>query len=221
MSFTHIYDFVLKIISLIMAVLACLPLTDVLYYPMTIVFPIFVIYFAVYQFFMSYFSAYLYCRFRLKMQVSVLQMIEIKKVISPTITLSQTWPKLLEVRGYANDKKFEVAETICLQELASRQENKTERIAMLKSSTRTTKYVLGIQWILAFYLTLAALLNLPPANYISNFLDQMFGPQEFYPLVNTIILLLAIKIIFEFLHPAIKPFNKIWSKSLDDNLITR
>lgn len=160
---------------MLIGILITIPYVEILEYPVIIFVSVFIVYYFVYQNILSYISAYLYCRFSLKMPLNISQIKQLKNVISPAFSFSLAWPSLKEVKSLEPNQRFPKALDLCTQWTSNKKTKRQKRWERIqKSSTKTKVYlIIWVFWIA--YSGFASVFNLVPAKSINKLIVQFTG----------------------------------------------
>ncbi len=190
MFWTHIYDLTGKFVCLLIAVVLAisLPGHDNEILQMVIIFILIpLLYFSIFR----TLGSYLYCKLRLKMELNFSEAKKLNAALSPLLLSNFKWLPLTEVKTLEPSIKYEAALKLC-EEWEKENKNKLqEHINKFNLSSPKTKLFNILVILLIVFFGIASVMNIPPASYVTQGYQLIFGPEGYNPLVNFILLALA------------------------------
>ncbi len=180
---THLYDLILKFLSLILILFLVLAVPGLIDHPFIAFLFLSVLWSLSIIYVVRTPGSWLYCRIRLKMPVSFSQASKLNHVLSPNPFLfklhGQEWQPLLEVLEVESEERFDLAMEIAdiweiNRALKAHQTKKVLRNAPVKS-----KFILLIMGVVVAYCFIAAFAELPPANYYIRLYCQVLDTREY------------------------------------------
>ena len=197
MFFTHIFDKLLKLTSLLISVL-CVMQTEA-FDDFLVLQIIFVLLSSaiLYVGFFRTLSSYFYARFYLKMDLNFNQAKELNEALSPVFNLRLKWLPLLEIKEIDADYKYETAlkliENWKQEQIVEQQKIKQN----FKEASLKTKVLTIIMYGLVLYVFVAVFMHWYPMSLLNDFYMNLFNTNEYYPMLNGMITALPIILIFK------------------------
>jgi|SRR3954462_143521 hypothetical protein len=190
MIWTHFYDLIIKLFLLFVSILIVINIPFIDQQPILILFFILFISISSYILYLRTFSSFLYCRFTLKMNISMEEARKLNPALSPAPFSigGLKWLPLKEVKTLPTDKKYEAA----LSLLENWLKNKDVQKKVLQVETSTTIKILEYSVLVVFlYLLLASHFDLPPSHYFIMLYCKIFNTNEYSPMLITMLLTLV------------------------------
>lgn len=196
MTWTHIYDFVSKILSLLITVFIIIFINDYVKLGFFIFLLILLLFIAIYILLFRTLATYLYCRYTLKMSLRYSQAKNLNDAFTPLISANMEWLPMKELRDIDNPNKYQLALDIYNKWDESKKEKRKQQIQAFKNSKLIIK-ISGILLIIIFlYLIIAVFANLPPSNYLTEFYCKAFDTNRYYPMFNLILLFIPVVLVY-------------------------
>lgn len=193
MVWTHIYDLILKSITLFLFIIT---LSQIPYLEDHSVFVILlgvVLSFVLYYFFVRTLATYLYCRLTLKMRVDLTQAKQLNDAFTPIFSFDNNWLPMKELKHIDDNDKYQLAIDTYEKWAEERTQIRDQQMQDFKNAGLGTK----IMAIIIGYLVIASFMNLPPANYVAEAYCKLFNTDEYYPFLNCAILVLPTFLLFK------------------------
>jgi hypothetical protein len=204
MIWTHTYDLILKLLTLFLSIFCLTQIPYLENNEVSIVIGI-ILFFVVYNLYVRTLATYLYCKFTLKMNVDIIQAKKINGAFSPIFNIK--WLPMRELRELdETNNKYETALSTYEKWEEEKKQNRNIQWEKFKNDKLKNKILKIIMYILLGYFMIAAFLNLPPANLLTLTFCRLFDTNEYYPILNLLILVLPIILLF-----------KIFDKILNNN----
>lgn len=197
MFFTHIFDIIFKLISIIISIFGILILIEFFNDALAAFIFSFVFSILLYILIFRTIASLLYARFYLKMELNYLQAKELNKALSPIFSLGNKWLPLLEIKEIESDYKYETALKIIEN---WKQEQKTEQQQIKQNfneASLKTKVLTVTMYGLVLYVFVAVFMHWYPMNLLNDFYMKLFNTNEYYPMLNGMITALPIILIFK------------------------
>lgn len=205
MIWTHIYDLLLKMATfgLIILGFSFFPIGINNFFILFIIG--FIMFFTVYNFILRTLATFLYCKFTLKMELTLAQAKHLNNAFSPIFPPNVKWLPMEDLKQTDSINKYEIAlETLNKWEI-EKVENKRIEIQDFKQSSNKTKFLTVLMYIIIIYFGIASHFNLPPSNYLTAIFCKVFNTEKFYPVINMLILAYLTNLIFTKIDKNIKP----------------
>lgn len=201
MFFSHIYDNILKIATLFLCAVLSLAIPgfeDNTLFVLAFMLALFLI---VYFAFVRTVATFLYCRFTLKMPLTLSQARQLNEAVTPVFFWQMKWLPLAEIKDMEPSLKFgKTLELYAAWKETNRQERKQNWVDFKQAGTRT-KLLTVIMYFLVGYLSLASFFSWPPVNIFGDTQDEsMFNN----PAINICIWVLPVVVVFRALDKHIK-----------------
>jgi hypothetical protein len=197
MFFTHIFDIIFKLISIIISIFGILILIEFYNDALAAFIISFVFSILLYGLIFRTIASLLYARFYLKMELNYLQAKKLNIALSPLFSLGNKWLPLLEIKEIESDYKYETA----LKLIENwKQEQKTEQQQIKQNfneASLKTKVLTIIMYGLVLYIFLAVFMHWYPMSLLNEFYMNLFNTNEYYPMLNGMITALPIILIFK------------------------
>ncbi len=197
MFFTHIFDIIFKLISIIISIFGIMVLIEYYNDALAAFIISFVFSILLYVIIFRTIASLLYARFYLKMELNYFQAKELNKALSPIFTLGNKWLPLTEIKEIEADYKYETALKIIEN---WKQEQKTEKQKIkqnFKEASLKTKVLTVIMYAIVLYVFVAVFMHWYPMNLLNDFYMDLFNTNEYYPMLNGMITALPIILIFK------------------------
>lgn len=202
---THIYDLIIKLITILICMILMLDYFPLLQDNKTISIIIAVgLYFLSYHFIVRTLATFLYCKFSLGMPISIQQAQNFNNIFTPTLSTELTWMPMTEIKLLPKSERYQTALKINLEWKAQKTQTKIQNQQDFKDASIKTKSLTIIMYIVMVYFALSAFLNIFPANKITDFFCSIFQTESYFPALNIIILLLPTFWIFKLIDKNIK-----------------
>lgn len=205
MFWTHLYDLLLKIVTVLFIILAFSFFPSMIdNFFITFIIGI-LLFFVIYNFVLRTIATFLYCKFTLKMDLTYAQAKHLNNAFSPIFPPNVKWLPMEELKQLESINKYEIAlETLKKWEIEKRENNKRE-IQDFKQSSNKTKFLTVLMYVIIIYFGFASHLNLPPSNFLTAIFCKVFNTEKFYPIINLLILAYITNLIFIKIDKNIKP----------------
>ena len=201
MIWTHIYDLLLKVITLSLSIIIVTNISVLESHDMLKITISLLSYFLLYNFFVRTISSYLYCRIKLKTKISLKQAEKLNNAFSPILNLNFEWLPMLEIRNMKESERYEYALEF-YKDYKKQNKSKITEIINTFSMTGHKLILLKIlMYSLIIYFFIAGIMNLPPASFLSDLYCRTFETEEYYPMLNICILILPTLLIFKKINP--------------------
>lgn len=204
MFWTHIYDLIFKLITLIGTIVIMDKLTSIENNPKILIILSIIIAFILYKYIIRTLATYLYCKLTLKMNLNLSQAKQLNDAFSPVISRDLKWFPMTELRNMDSDNKFQIALNHYNQYRETLKQDKVQQIKDFNNAEQKTKILTVLKYGLYAYFAVAVVFNLPPSNFITQLFCVVFNTENYYPILNILILLLATNLIFKSLDKNVK-----------------
>jgi len=196
MFFTHIFDIIFKLISIIISIFGILILIEFYNDALAAFIISFVFSILLYGLIFRTIASLLYARFYLKMELNYLQAKELNIALSPIFSLGNKWLPLLEIKEIETDYKYETALKL-IENWKLEQKNEQQKIKQnFNDASIKTKILTIIMYGLVLYIFLAVFMHWYPMSLLNEFYMNLFNTNEYYPMLNGMITELPIILFF-------------------------
>ncbi len=197
MFFTHIFDIIFKLISIIISIFGILILIEFYNDALAAFIISFVFSILLYGLIFRTIASLLYARFYLKMELNYLQAKKLNIALSPLFSLGNKWLPLLEIKEIEADYKYETALKI-IENWKLEQKKEQQQIKQnFNDASIKTKILTIIMYGLVLYVFTAVFMHWYPMNLLNDFYMDLFNTNEYYPMLNGMITALPIILIFK------------------------
>ncbi len=200
MFWTHTYDLIVKVVILLLSLLILIQIPFFEQHGIICITTSLMLFYFTYYFFFRTLSTFFYCRFTLKMNVSLSQAKQLNDAFSPVSPFNMKWLPMDEIKRLDDSVKFVEALKIYKSWNEESIRNKKERILNIKKVTLKIKLLKVLYFILVGYFITAGFLNLPPANFLTDIMNNIFESDGYNPILNSCILILPISLIFRLIN---------------------
>ena len=206
MVWTHFFDLLLKLISIIptfiIAIAAMMP-----YYTdegpgILSVLLILAFWYVIYKYLFRTLATYLYCRISLKMKVSFEEARQLNEAYTPIFGMK--WLPMKELRNARNIDKYQVALGIFRAWDEERRQDRQQTWAEFNHSGLGTRALTVLKYLLIVYFCIAVINGWPPADFLISVYCRLFDTERYYPALIMIILILPVVWIFKAIDKNIK-----------------
>lgn len=203
MYWSHGFDFLIRVIGFGASVFAASPLFPLLDQPIfegvqlwlkvTVLLLFMALFYIVLHLsILGRISSWLYCRFHLKMPVSLSQAHQLQKGLSPLFPHRGTWLTFAEVKDLEPDEKFSRALELQKQWLEDLKAKNSGMITRFNQSSFKTQFIAVTLVVYMILMLVFSYMNLPPASYIAYAIANMLNVDTYYPMLNWIILTIPV-----------------------------
>lgn len=196
MVWSHFYDLVAKLASLVLSILIICKISFLENNPISLIVTIIAFFLFLYIFCFRTLGSWLYCNINLKMKVSMSQAKDLNYALSILNPLRKEWLSLKEVKSLPVEERFNTAKQLTNEFLAREKRDKKKDFENFKSYSPIHKAGLILFGMLVIGLLIVSELNLPPASYLTELYTNFFETDCYYPMLNWIILVLPLLVIF-------------------------
>jgi hypothetical protein len=197
MFFTHIFDIIFKLISIIISIFGILILIEFYNDALAAFIISFVFSILLYGLIFRTIASLLYARFYLKMELNYLQAKKLNIALSPLFSLGNKWLPLLEIKEIEADYKYENALKL-IENWKQEQKSEQQKIKQnFNDASIKTKILTIIMYGLVLYVFTAVFMHWYPMNLLNDFYMDLFNTNEYYPMLNGMITALPIILIFK------------------------
>lgn len=204
MVWTHIYDLVFKLLGLLISIAIVLQVPYLADSGMVAILAVAFLFLLGYNYLLRTLATYCYCRFTLKMDISLLQAKPLNKAFTPAFPSRLEWLPMKALKDVDSDLKYQIALDTCNRWQEDRKVARSQSLDDFKSAKLRTKVLTVIAYILVFYFFFAGLMDLPPADTITRFYCRLLGTDRYYPLFNAVLLAVPTLLIFKAIDKDIK-----------------
>lgn len=197
MFFTHIFDIIFKLISIIISIFGIMILIQFYNDALAAFIISFVFSILLYVIIFRTIASLLYARFYLKMELNYFQAKELNKALSPIFTLGNKWLPLTEIKEIEADYKYETALKL-IETWKQEQKKEQQKIKQnFNEASLKTKVLTIIMYGIVLYVFVAVFMHWYPMNLLNDFYMNLFNTNEYYPMLNGMITALPIILIFK------------------------
>lgn len=197
MIWTHIYDLILKLITLTLFIII---FAEIPYFKgnqsVVIILGI-ILFFISYNLFIRTFATYLYCKFTLKMNINLNQAKQLNDAFSPIFPLNMSWLPMNELKNIENDNKFDIAINTYNNWKEHNKQIRKQQLQKFNKLEQKTTILTVIMYLLMGYFMIAGFINLPPANYLAMAYCKLFDTDRYYPILNSLALVFLTFFLFK------------------------
>jgi hypothetical protein len=204
MIWTHIYDLILKLVTLFLSIIIMIQFPFSQDYDVISILIGVILFFVSYHYFIRTLATYLYCKLTLKMNVSFSQAKQLNNAFSPVFSLHMQWLPMTEIKPLDDSIKYEVALATYLKWEEDKKRERKQNVQDFKNAGQRTKILTVIMYVLVGYFMIAGFMNLPPANYLTLAYCKLFDTDKYYPILNCFLLALPTILIFKAIDKNIK-----------------
>lgn len=197
MTRTHGYDFLMKLATLLGIIVLLVQIPFFEENGIAAVAVALVLYVLVYRYLTRTIGSYLYCRQVLKMNIRLREAAALNDALAPMWTMDRKWLPLKEVATLPEDAKYQTALDLKERWEQAKQERRRENAEKFKSSAPKTKVLTILMYLCMGCAFVAGILNIPPASWISQLYQPIFGTNAYYPILDGLILIIPILILFK------------------------
>jgi hypothetical protein len=195
MFWTHIYDLIVKVVTLGLCLLLAFNIPILEGSPVLIIALAVIAFFAVYTLWMRTLATYLYCWMTLKMDIDFGQ----AKMLNPafTPTLPQEWLPMEHLKDEPKEDRFTMALAASREWEEANKSDWTRKMEDFSNLSNRTKVLKVVMYLLIAYFFVASIANWPPASYVTWAYCTLFNTDTYYPFLTILILLFPTILIFK------------------------
>jgi hypothetical protein len=138
------------------------------------------------------------------MSVDLGQAKQLNDAFSPIFPLKMEWLPMDELKNIDNKDKFQIALDTYKDWDEQHKQNRKQQFQDFKNAEQRTKILTVILYILVGYFMISGFMNLPPASYLTLAYCKLFDTEEYFPLLNGLILVLPTILVFKAFDKNIK-----------------
>lgn len=204
MIWTHIYDLLLKLITIIFSIFFLIQIPYLEDKGLIVIILSISLFLLIYNLFVRTFATYLYCRFTLKMNIDLAKAKQLNNAYSPVFPMTMKWLPMTELKNIDDTNKFQIALDTYKNWEDHNKLNRKKYFKDFNNAGKRTKILTIMMYLLVGYFMIAGFMNLPPANYLTKAYCKLFDTENYYPILNCLLLVLATLILFKCLDKNIK-----------------
>lgn len=190
LMWTHIFDLFVKGIVLLCSTVFLEYVLDIDAEQWLVITSILALSVVLYYAFFRTLGSYLYGRIRLRMPLSWRQAQSLNKALSPVF--STEWLPMKEVKEVEMGLRYPTALELCNNWTEERTQNRQEHVVWFQNLDALSKAVNVVFLVLALALMAASIFNVAPASYVTDAYCAFFDTDEYYPMLNMLVLLLPL-----------------------------
>ena len=163
-----------------------------------------VLFFVIYNLLVRTFATYLYCKLTLKMNVNLNQAKKLNDAFSPIFPLNMKWLPMKELKTIDATDKYQIALSTYKNWDEQNKQNRKQQLQDFKNARQKTKILTVIMYIVVGYFMIAGFMDLQPANFLTLAYCKLFDTDKYYPILNSLILVLPTILLFKAFDKNIK-----------------
>ena len=204
MMWTHLYDLVLKLVTMFLVIVLIVQVPVVGSNAFVGILLVIILFFVSYYLLIRTLATYLYCKLTLKMNLRFKQAKKLNDAISPVFSLDMQWLPMTEIKALDDNIKYKVALNTYAIWKEEKQKKMQQRLLDFKAAGQQSKTLTVVQYVLVAYIAIASFMNLPPANYLTIAFCKLFDTDKYYPILNSFLLIVPTLLIFKVLGRKLK-----------------
>lgn len=204
MIWTHIYDFLLKLITAVTTLLLITQVPFTEQQPAWIILSILALVFLIYHYWIRTFATYLYCRRTLRMPVSIQQAGRLDNAFTPTFSSNLKWLPMTFIKDLDDNIKYQTALDTYRQWQTEKKQENDRKLQQFKKAGKADQIVTILFFLTCGYFVIASILNLPPASFITAAYCRIFETDHYVPILNSFILIIPTTTLFIFIRRNIR-----------------
>ncbi len=204
MIWTHIYDLILKLVTLLLSIIIMIQFPFSQNYAVISIIIGVILFFVSYHYFIRTLATYLYCKMTLRMNVNFSEAKQLNNAFSPLFSLHMQWLPMTEIKSLNDSKKYDAALDIYKRWDEEKKKERAQHMQDFKSSGKWTKILTITMYCFVVYFVVATFMNLPPADFVTEVYCRIFSTDNYYPILTGLVLVLPTILIFKRIDKNIK-----------------
>jgi len=187
---THIYDLLVKAIALALSFVLFEGILNIEADQWLMVTGVLLVSVLLYYAVLRTLGSYLYALISLQMPINWRQARSLNKALSPV--LDMRWLPMKEVKAVKEPLRYEAALRLCSDWDLERRQKRGDQLAWFQKLDGLSQVVNVVLVLLFLAIMTVSILNVAPASYVTEAYCTFFNTEEYYPMLNMLILMLPL-----------------------------